>query len=285
MPKMKKKTKYQSGFTLIELLVVIAIIAILAALLLPALASAKNRAKRIACVNNLKQMGAAIFIYGGDAADQVAPAEYTPSGNNSSRSCWEAYDLYKGGANNTLVNTATADPLNHAMFNKTKIITGGMSFYCPGIDGSLPAPRRFTYTDNAINGNWPAYCIDANFGAICRSSYMYFPQSSTLANPADPTPANPTYGYKSATKLSQLSSQRVAMTDLIYDWPSIPHADAKAPDALNVVWGDGHANICTSKPVFNLGVAVWGNDPTGNNGQDAADNEANFLKIVGLLTP
>jgi prepilin-type N-terminal cleavage/methylation domain-containing protein len=70
------KNPRPGGFTLIELLVVIAIIAILAALLLPVLATSKERGRRAQCANNLKQIGISSLVYVGDNNDKFMAASF-----------------------------------------------------------------------------------------------------------------------------------------------------------------------------------------------------------------
>ena len=108
---LRRGERGRDAFTLIELLVVIAIIAILAALLLPALAKAKEKAKRVNCLSNLRQAGLASVLYCGDFNEGFPPNVVVGDDGNTYYSQYS----WLGRAGNTdfyLHMDATRRPLN-----------------------------------------------------------------------------------------------------------------------------------------------------------------------------
>jgi len=98
------------AFTLIELLVVIAIIAILAAMLLPALARAKNRAHIITCVNSLKQMQTGWTMYAGDNNDHMMPNSNLGQGNTWVGGAIEGWGALDANTNSAYYQTNLMAP-------------------------------------------------------------------------------------------------------------------------------------------------------------------------------
>jgi prepilin-type N-terminal cleavage/methylation domain-containing protein/prepilin-type processing-associated H-X9-DG protein len=277
--KSPRSRKTSGGFTLIELLVVIAIIAILAAMLLPALSSAKERAKRIACLNNQKQLGTAMFIYTGDSSDVIPPSAYDPK-NPPAAGAYVTYLLYPDIGANGVAVPASNPAINHGAFYTSGIIKAGPSYYCPSVTPAMAVTLSYENYVSTVGtkGVWPAYSASTATTAFVRSSYSYYPRSDVLVNSA-----NPNSGFTVPRKSSQLSGRRSMMTDLLYEWTYIPHRGGKNPNAINVVWGDGHASVFTSKAAFDQGANYWNVAAGVGAGPGEPGKNQNFLNILALI--
>ncbi|MBR7120920.1 MAG: DUF1559 domain-containing protein [Lentisphaeria bacterium] len=149
------------GFTLIELLVVIAIIAILAAILLPALNSARERGRSASCINNLKQIGNAFIAYT-DAYEDYLPASGQSTGATYIR--W-------GTSLKPFLGMAYND-VNNAVRTYNEL---GGSFVCP----SEPQASTGHYTGKTVNGT-----TDYFVSGYAMNENLSFAKTVHLAKPS-----------------------------------------------------------------------------------------------------
>lgn len=277
-PPMRNTGRPPTAFTLIELLVVISIVALLIGMLLPALKKAKESARRVHCLSNLRQITNGLHVYASEFDGRFPPGDEGRNANSTHALCGWKVNSFEGYYILHVVDGVESAFQHHGMLIPLEIITDVRVFYCPSQRVPLHTYPYGWSNENPENGTY-RYCSYLNrmFGQLSSGitqaevdalhHYSLHEMKDPIALEADIFhPGRKTY----------YSSNDSA-------WPHLE------PEVVNVAFTDGHAEQTGDSALFqyaHVALMVYGGwDRFTMMGWEYLDGDSTRLARFYALPP